>query len=465
TTMQTFTQTFTAATTNSNVNLGFLLGMQGSSAGVYIDDVCIKVTTVTPPPPPPTASPLVGTWKLRPVVGALGVGPARGSVEWYSSTLDDINLRGCQFDDLYVFDSTGKFTNIFQDATWLEPWQGTDPPACGTPVAPHNGSIPATYVYSASTNTLTLRGKGAHIGVAKAANNVELTSPSQAPDSVRYQITMTSDTTMTVEINFGPGWWKYLLVKTANVVAPPPPPPAGVAKMPLTFEETNVAFIFSPINGGTTSKVANPDSTINTSKFVARTTKPSGSNAVSGSVITLQEPINTTNAVAVKMKIWSPLAFIKVRIRLEHATNPSKFIEIEQMVQNPNSWQDVEFPLPVLDTTKYSKFAIFFDVENPGTGANFFWDDVMMKVGTSSIVNLQDMEILIYPNPAQNSLKIESKNSLGDILIYDLSGKEVLKAQTKNKNYELDIHHLAPGAYFIKAIQKDTQTNIKFTKE
>ena len=31
-------------------------------------------------------------------------------------------------------------TDEFKTETWLEPWQGSDPEACGAPVWPHDGS-------------------------------------------------------------------------------------------------------------------------------------------------------------------------------------------------------------------------------------------------------------------------------------------------------------------------------------
>jgi endoglucanase len=58
-TMQTFTQTFNANTTGSNVNVAFLLGVQGATDAVYIDDVQLT-GSVTPPPtvtPPSVAAP------------------------------------------------------------------------------------------------------------------------------------------------------------------------------------------------------------------------------------------------------------------------------------------------------------------------------------------------------------------------------------------------------------------------
>jgi Carbohydrate binding domain/Putative metal-binding motif/Secretion system C-terminal sorting domain len=52
TTMQTFTNTFTAPTTNGNVQIGFLMAAQGSTDAVFYDDVSIVVNTPTGPVAP-----------------------------------------------------------------------------------------------------------------------------------------------------------------------------------------------------------------------------------------------------------------------------------------------------------------------------------------------------------------------------------------------------------------------------
>ena len=51
TTMETYTTTFTATSTNSNVQIGFLMAALGSTAAVYFDDVSLVA-----PPPAPTLS-------------------------------------------------------------------------------------------------------------------------------------------------------------------------------------------------------------------------------------------------------------------------------------------------------------------------------------------------------------------------------------------------------------------------
>jgi len=156
-----------------------------------------------------------GTWKLAPVAGALGVGPGLNDVSWWSSSSADISTRACLFDDKYIFNTDGTFQNVLGSTTWVEAWQGTNPEGCSAPVAPHNGTASTTYTYNATAGTITLNGVGAFLGLAKVYNGGELTSPSQAPNSITYIAELSSDgNTLDLDIEIaGGGFWSFKLTK------------------------------------------------------------------------------------------------------------------------------------------------------------------------------------------------------------------------------------------------------------
>lgn len=162
---------------------------------------------------PASSTALVGTWKMAPEAGALKVGPSAGSGEWWTNDAQAVIDRACYFDDTFVFASNGSFSNVQGAATWLEPWQGTSPEACGTPVAPHNGAA-ATYVYDAGAGTLKINGSGAYIGLPKVNNAGELPNVA-VPASITYNITLSNNNnTMNVIIEAGSGvFWSYKLIR------------------------------------------------------------------------------------------------------------------------------------------------------------------------------------------------------------------------------------------------------------
>ena len=165
---------------------------------------------------PPTTGPgnsIVGTWKLAPEAGALGVGPAKDNVSWWSNAVEDVATRSCLFDDLYIFNEDGTFENVLGSETWVEPWQGATEEACGAPIFPHDGTATATYTYNEAAGTVTINGKGAFLGLAKVVNGAEIGSPSEAADSITY-IAVLDGNTLELDIEVaGGGFWSFRLAK------------------------------------------------------------------------------------------------------------------------------------------------------------------------------------------------------------------------------------------------------------
>ncbi|MEZ4802973.1 MAG: hypothetical protein R2797_09395 [Gelidibacter sp.] len=157
-------------------------------------------------------SPMAGTWAMASEAGALGVGPAVGDTSWWNCDAGCVSTRACYYDDTYVFGSDGSFTNNQGSETWIEPWQG-GADACGAPVAPHDGSNPATFNYDAAAGTVTLNGTGAYLGLPKANNQGELPNVA-VPDSITYNVTFVDANTIQVYVEAGPGvFWQYKLVR------------------------------------------------------------------------------------------------------------------------------------------------------------------------------------------------------------------------------------------------------------
>jgi surface protein len=160
---------------------------------------------------------LVGSWSIASESLALGVGPTQGDISWWSNSWEDVTTRACFFDDTFVFGADGSFANNMGDETWLEGWQGADE-GCGAPVYPHDGAATDyTYDYDADAGTITLNGVGAHLGMSKVYNGGELASTSEALgiESITYNVVEISEggNRMTVDIEFGYGYWTYVLTK------------------------------------------------------------------------------------------------------------------------------------------------------------------------------------------------------------------------------------------------------------
>ena len=99
--------------------------------------------------------------------------------------------------------------------TWIETWQGASQDGCGTPVAPHDGSADATFVFDDINKVITLYGIGAHIGIPKVVSDAaELSDPADAPETITYQVYANTSETMTVVVAYSGGYWTFKLMRS-----------------------------------------------------------------------------------------------------------------------------------------------------------------------------------------------------------------------------------------------------------
>lgn len=178
--------------------------------GIWWEFLLISGEIVTPAP----VDDIAGNWKMEPVAGAFGVGPAAGSTEFFANSADDVTTRACFFDDVYTFGEDGSFSIEMGDQTWLEQWQGVENDSCGTPVAPHDGS--GEYTYTFNGTTLRLIGEGAHVALPKVVNGGELPNV-DVPGDVTYQVASLTENDgvkrMTLHIEIQDGiWWTFKLI-------------------------------------------------------------------------------------------------------------------------------------------------------------------------------------------------------------------------------------------------------------
>ncbi|MDG1440425.1 MAG: fibronectin type III domain-containing protein [Flavobacteriales bacterium] len=160
--------------------------------------------------------PISGTWKLATIPGALKVGPNFNDGSWWSSSLMNLFDRSCHFDDSITFSPNGDYIHHMNGSTFIENWQDGQGDRCDVPVYPHDGSVPATWTYDATTSQVTLNGLGAHMGLPKVNNSGEISDPANAVSSITYDISFSPNRdTMYSDINFGPGWWRYIYVKNS----------------------------------------------------------------------------------------------------------------------------------------------------------------------------------------------------------------------------------------------------------
>ena len=159
-----------------------------------------------------------------------------------------------------------------------------------------------------------------------------------------------------------------------------------LATFPLDFEDG--ALFFTPFEGATAAIIDNPDATGNPSSKVLELVKPAGVPFYAGmnSDQTLNGPsIDLANGFIFKMKIWSPKAGIKVRMRLEQepgVVDPPAY-ELFQTVDTANEWVTLTFDFSATgaaDTFVYTRLVLNTDWDtDPAGGEAYYIDDITQE--------------------------------------------------------------------------------------
>jgi uncharacterized repeat protein (TIGR01451 family) len=106
-------------------------------------------------------------------------------------------------------------------------------------------------------------------------------------------------------------------------------------------------------------------------------------------------------------------------------------------------------PTPNLpkDTEIQNYANIYFDFNPPiitNTVVTYFEEEF------NSVQDTNQLSTIIYPNPTNNQLNIKSENALGEIVVYDLSGREVLRIKNNQSQTSINVGSLTNGLYLIK---------------
>ncbi|MEO6253584.1 MAG: hypothetical protein ABIO79_09775 [Ferruginibacter sp.] len=189
--------------------------------------------------------------------------------------------------------------------------------------------------------------------------------------------------------------------------------PVSLLALPVTFDLPGVNY--EVVDFGNNQSVAAVDPT-NGANTVKRTTKVNGAETWAGTTIgagfTTNLPFTATKT-QMSVRVYSPAAGIRVRLKVEDRNNNTRSVETEAMTQAANTWETLVFDFAnqssgtaALNLTyTYNMASIFFDFGNAGTGKIFYWDDVsFLAVNTTPnyLALPIDFQSTTYPYPFIN---------------------------------------------------------------
>ena len=173
------------------------------------------------------------------------------------------------------------------------------------------------------------------------------------------------------------------------------------------------------------------------------------------------------------VRVWSPIAGIPVRLKVEEHGDATHSVETEATVTTASGWQTLEFNFANQATGSsalnlnynYDKASIFFNFGTTGAVAGeqtYYFDDVMFvtdvtPVNQDDVLNL----ISIFPNPFVETVIISNKtNTALNIRLFDMLGRELKKITSNITNIQINMSAYPSGTYFIWIENKNNNKKV-----
>ena len=160
--------------------------------------------------------------------------------------------------------------------------------------------------------------------------------------------------------------------------------PVSLLALPVTFDLPGVNYEVTDFGNNQSSAAVDPTNAANN---VKKTVKANGAETWAGTTIgagfTTNLPFTATKT-QMSVRVYSPAAGIRVRLKAEDRNDNTHSVETEAMTQAANTWETLVFDFAnqssgtaALNLTyTYNMASIFFDFGNAGNGKTFYWDDV-----------------------------------------------------------------------------------------
>lgn len=272
--------------------------------------------------------------------------------------------------------------------------------------------------------------------------------------------------------------------------------PTSLLALPVTFDLPGINYTIVDFGNNQTIDAVDPGNAANN---VKRTTKTNGAETWAGTTIgagfTAPIPFTATKT-QMSVRVYSPAAGIRVRLKVEDRTNNARSVETEAMTQAANTWETLIFDFAnqssgtaALNLTyTYNMASIFFDFNIAGTGKIFYWDDVTFLAANTTpnyLILPVDFQSTTYPYPFTDfgggNVTVVNNPAPGGINTSTKVGKMVKNAGevyggsfiemvnpinfSVNRTFTVKVYSPRVGAKLLLKVENATNGGISYEKE
>ena len=122
-------------------------------------------------------------------------------------------------------------------------------------------------------------------------------------------------------------------------------------------------------------------------------------------------------------------------------------------------WETVTIPLP---NPSEAYQIVFNGIGHDAEGV--YVDDVWVGNSNDAVVEKQDIEAVVMPNPTSGKITVSANVSEGNVAVFDMLGKQVMTDKIVDGIAEFDLSELTQGVYFIKISDESSVKTVKIVK-
>ena len=178
-------------------------------------------------------------------------------------------------------------------------------------------------------------------------------------------------------------------------------------------------------------------------------------------LIDFDSEIDLSSYPFLTFKLYSSSS-IQVLAKLEGGTDA----EVWSDYSLENTWEEFNFDFSTSVGNGNTKLVLFFNAaQETGTSTDIYYIDDIRFSSSLSLIEEGISELMIYPNPVINVLKIRSNDIINSYKLYDIRGRVILIQNHLNKkNFEIDISNLDSDIYILKTYSETKHESFKILK-
>lgn len=144
-----------------------------------------------------------------------------------------------------------------------------------------------------------------------------------------------------------------------------------------------------------------------------------------------------------------------------------------RVTTTPGSWNSVDIPLTSFSSNDLSIISqMKFDGQFASDGlaadttirSDVYLDNIYFYKGTTASIDDVNSNFNIYPNPVKNTLNVSAGVMVDQVSIFDLTGRQVLRATPKAESFSLDVSNLNKGMYLVSVKAGEQELTTKLVK-